>query len=132
MSTGIDKISFAADFDNDILYNRYQILRGLKIRVPRGEKVHQPPKGMICVYEDHLIHGGLMLPLCSFYVEVCRGYGLTPAQIAPNGWALVVAFRCWCQELELPATVRLFRAFLSAKVMGKNSGWYYFSARKDR
>lgn len=54
----------------------------------------------IIIYEEQL-KVGLWFPLTSFYVDVLRLICCSVAQLHPNAWRILIAFRSLCHQLNL-------------------------------
>ncbi|KAH6784094.1 hypothetical protein C2S52_009053 [Perilla frutescens var. hirtella] len=64
----------------------YGIACQLKVRVPKSsERACWPPRDAIAVYSD-IFKRGVRLPLHNFFRKIAASYGISPAQISPNGY----------------------------------------------
>ncbi|KAL6606732.1 hypothetical protein ACP70R_042385 [Stipagrostis hirtigluma subsp. patula] len=88
-----------------------------------------PPKGAVCVYA-HALEAGMRLPLHPFFCDVLGHFGVTPSQIAPNGWRIMAAFLALSRSAGVaqPPPVAVFRHFF-ALVPFKFKGWYCFRGK---
>jgi len=117
--------------DPDDLRQRYMIPDELEIRIPTsGENVHSIHEGEVAFYVS-VLKLGLSFPLPHFICEFFQTYHLCPAQLAPNGWCMLLGalVLSYMNEAEL-----LFSDFKSTLAVKKNptDGGYYLTIPRDK
>ncbi|GAB2303341.1 hypothetical protein Dimus_038615 [Dionaea muscipula] len=60
---------------------------------------------------QHSFEFGLRLPLCSFYQDICDILEVSPAQLAPNAWAMLCTFNIECRKIGKLPTAKVFFFF---------------------
>ena len=70
--------------------NRFQFPKRVRVRRPRKEEraYHFSP-GEVCFYEATFLHG-LRLPIHPFILELLNHFKITPGQLMPNSWKIVI------------------------------------------
>lgn len=83
---------------------------------------------MVIVYEEQL-KAGLRFPINPFYSDIVNFYKLSIAQLYPNNWHIVVAFRFICFNNNISSSIALFSQLyqLGTRVNEKN---WFFSEKK--
>jgi hypothetical protein len=84
-----------------------------------------PPPGSVCVYA-HALETGLRFPLHPFFSEVLSHFGVSPGQLTPNGWRVLVGFVVLCHTTDVPPSLAVFRHFFSLR----RKGWYFFRCKQ--
>lgn len=106
-----DISSVLIEKDVDRLYNNYQISQELfRVHAP-NQRVRMdaqiPADDIIMVYEEQL-KAGLWFPMDPFFIEVLLFHKLAVAQLHPNSWRILVAFRFLCFNNNIESSITLF------------------------
>lgn len=116
--------------------DRYDIPKSIGMRFPRrGETVDNPPKGHVAFYEK-MFEFGVRFPLHPFAQESLAEVNIAPAQLAPNGWDILLG--CWMLwwglEVDVASadylTLSQFLSFYTVKNLPKKPGRFYLTARQ--
>ena len=111
---------------------RYRIPQEIILEVPlASDRVCTPPPGRFALYRA-FFSGGVRLPLCPFFLAVCRSLGLAPCALMPNSWRYICAFTVVCSMAGFPPTVPLFWAFFSMKEQRPFRGWWFVTPRRGQ
>ena len=80
--------------------DRFQFPKRIRVHLPQEEEraCHFSP-GEVCFYEAAFLCG-LRFPVHPFIMELLDRFGITPRQLMPNSWRIVVS----CMEIWLAAT----------------------------
>ncbi|KAH6810751.1 hypothetical protein C2S51_024513 [Perilla frutescens var. frutescens] len=106
----------------------YGIACQLKVRVPKSsERACWPPRDAVAVYFD-IFKKGVRLPLHNFFRKIAANYGISPAQIAPNGYSHMMGMLLIWYDLKFgePSLEEWHPLYRIVNVPG-NLGFYYFT-----
>lgn len=71
----------------------------------------------------HVIHSlRVLIPFMSFEVEFIAIMNVSPYQVTPNVWSVIMAFEITCQRLGVFLTIEVLFSFYGIKIISK-SGW---------
>ncbi|XP_077227884.1 uncharacterized protein LOC143860911 [Tasmannia lanceolata] len=116
--------------DSDIkrLRMKYHVPSSVSLRIPKPSQWACDEYAGLSVYED-MFRAGFRFPVHEFFVRVLNYYGVSPAQIVPNGWRSMVGFAFLVWKLGKRLSVDVFRACFELRPLSKGSWWYYFIHR---
>ncbi|VAI83240.1 unnamed protein product [Triticum turgidum subsp. durum] len=116
----------------DALCEKYGVPKDQYTAHPAGDlrANSTPPPGAICVYAGAL-EAGMRVPLQGFFREVLAHFGISPAQLTPNGWRVMEGFLVLCDSADVPPSLAVFRRFFHLSVYDRRhkKGWYFFVSR---
>lgn len=112
-------------------YNKlYKIKSPLKL-VPAGpgdRPCHWKPNSL-CVFRETLL-AGLRFPFHEFIPRLLADVQISPCQLPPNAWRIILCFMVLCLRNKLPLSVALFRKiFQFYNSPPKHPGWVYIKLR---
>ena len=114
------------------LESRIDFINTFLLKKPHGWRVSLPqqdngvcllPEGKISLYEK-LFDFGFRVPLSDFQIRVTNFFRVCLAQLLPNSWRLLVAFKALYLTLKVRPIPILFRRYYPVKGL---SGWYFFT-----
>ena len=101
---------------------RYEIAElGLRERVTYAE-------GDRAAFYLHIFKAGFHLPLGRFFCGVMEEYGLSPNQLKPNSWAILVTYFLVCREKGWRPAIGVVKELYVLK--RAEPGFYYLQARE--
>ena len=62
------------------------------------------PRGAVCLYV-HALEAEMRVPLHGFFSDVLAHFGITPTQLAPNGWRIMAGFLALCHSDGMPPSL---------------------------
>ena len=97
-------------------------------RAETGESASDDSSGDIVIYEE-MLEAGLRFPIPHSVCDVLNYFSLTPGQLAPNGWKLLLAFlEPWRRVHHDDASPTEFHvAYYPSETPATNRGWFYFT-----
>ena len=91
---------------------------GWRIEVPSSEdRVSSCTPDQFALYEK-AFEFRFRVPFTEFQVRLTNYFRVTPAQLLPNSWRIIVAFEILCLHLHLRPTPTLFHQFYTMKGLG--------------
>ena len=91
---------------------------GWRIEVPTSkDRAPSCTPDRFALYEKSF-EFGFRVPLTEFQVRLTNYFRVTPAQLLPNSWRIIVAFEALCLHLYLRPTSTLFHQFYTVKGHG--------------
>ena len=114
------------------LRGKYQIPYDIHTYLPAtGEWCCTPNSPGIGIYDAYML-GGLSLPLGAFAREILTRLGISPNQLNPNDWRIIVAMQVLWREVfegNRPFTVDEFLYCYKPSRISQSLGFYQFSAQ---
>lgn len=95
---------------------------------PGDRSCHWRPDAL-CIYKG-VISAGVRFPFHPFIPQLLADVGISPCQLPPNAWRLIMCFIVLCLKNNFPLSVALFRKIFQFKnSSSKTLGWVYISHR---
>lgn len=108
---------------------KYGVPPEIVLTLPRPEhRVSQRLEDGVFFYEDSL-KAGLRFPLHPLVKEIMRFYNICPTMVAPNSWRSIIGFISMCHQVQVTATLPLFRACYHL-IAAKSSEWSFIGPRR--
>ncbi|KAH6800399.1 hypothetical protein C2S52_000863 [Perilla frutescens var. hirtella] len=106
----------------------YGIACQLKVRVPKSsERTCWPPRDVVAVYSA-IFKRGVPLPLHNFFRKIAPSYGISPAQIAPNGYSHMMGMLLIWYDLKFgEPLLEEWHSLYRIVNLPDNLGFYYFT-----
>ncbi|KAL8126026.1 hypothetical protein AgCh_013354 [Apium graveolens] len=88
-----------------------------------ADRACQWKKDALCVYRDTL-RAGIRLPFHPFIPLLLADVGISPCQLPPNSWRLILCYLSQCAKHNVPTSVAVFRKIFQFKNSpDKSPGW---------
>ncbi|KAK1379480.1 hypothetical protein POM88_026224 [Heracleum sosnowskyi] len=108
----------------------YRVKTPLRL-VPAGpgdRSCHWRPDAL-CTYKDAIV-AGLRFPFHEFIPKLLAYVRISPCQLTPNAWRIIICFMVLCLKNKFPLSVSLFRNIFQFKNSSAVSpGWVYLNHR---
>lgn len=100
----------------------------LVLAEPGDRPCHWKPNPL-CVYRESLI-AGLRFPFHEFIPRLLADIQISPCQLPPNAWKIILCFMVLCLRQNLPLSFPLFRKIFQVyNSPTKYPGWVYIKLR---
>ncbi|XP_074355552.1 uncharacterized protein LOC141695188 [Apium graveolens] len=94
-----------------------------------ADRACQWKKDALCVYRDTL-RAGIRLPFHPFIPLLLADVGISPCQLPPNSWRLILCYLSQCAKHNVPTSVAVFRKIFQFKNSpDKSPGWVSINQR---
>ncbi|KAK1394402.1 hypothetical protein POM88_013458 [Heracleum sosnowskyi] len=95
---------------------------------PGDRSCHWRPDAL-CIYKDAIV-AGLRFPFHEFIPKLLADVQISPCQLPPNAWRIIMCFMVLCLKNNFPLSVSLFRKIFQFKNSSALSpGWVYLNHR---
>ncbi|KAL8088412.1 hypothetical protein AgCh_038260 [Apium graveolens] len=94
-----------------------------------ADRAGQWKKDALCVYRDTL-RASIRLPFHPFIPLLLADVGISPCQLPPNSWRLILCYLSQCAKHKVPTSVAIFRKIFQFKNSpDKSPGWVSLNQR---
>ncbi|KAL8121509.1 hypothetical protein AgCh_018295 [Apium graveolens] len=94
-----------------------------------ADRACQWRKDALCVYRETL-RAGIRVPFHPFIPVLIADVGISPFQLPPNSWRLIMCYLSQCAKHNVPTSVAIFRKICQFKYSpDKNPGWVSLNQR---
>lgn len=113
----------------DIIRERSGMPAGFELAMPNAEdRAHEPPVGYHSFYLDQ-IDMGLRFPIPQTIQQFCRSYSISPSQLLPNSYAILLSLGVLIKYFGLKIRMGLLGKIVHVKRVGP--GRFYVNPRPE-
>lgn len=111
--------------------NRFNLGQNFLYRVPKSSDISSKCfLGEITVFKGDL-DGGLRFPFHPFLKSLLVKHNLTPGQIVPNGWRMLVYFLLVCMKNDISPSVKVCRLVFDMRYLAGLKHFVYLTCKQN-